>query len=164
MDVRTDVESLFLIDEVPNVIDDPMYDVPYGGRIRIRLSTECSILYELRAQVVMAILDIASRSAELAPFTIVKAHEVMACHDISLHSLLVHPEFTPLLVRAQRQWFGMKLKIFAHEEVPRGEVYGLAEPMFLGVVAVSREGLTGLAVTNPWGVLRGSFRFIGSSC
>lgn len=162
MEVRKDVESLFVLNRLQygdffpdNTI---ILDTASHGRVTVPLSTTNSVTCELRAQVVQQILDTSKNVHELEPFTVVRAHEVMANRDKQLDSLLVQPDFAPLLAKAARVWLGHQLKIFVHHDVPRGDVYGLTCPQFLGSIARDRNGLVGIALTDQESIVWGRFQ------
>jgi hypothetical protein len=154
---RADVENLFLMDRLPPEVETVVYETMEMRRCEVEMNVALSIRNELRAQLVARIIDTAMGIPELQPFDLLKAHEVMANRDISLNALLVRPDFVPLLDKIRRPILGIKVKVFAHDEVPPGDVYGLTEPQFLGSVARSTNGTIGIALTNPDGIVWGRF-------
>lgn len=164
-EAREDVEQLFLIDHLPREVDRLMYDTETLGTVEaipLKMAPPWNSAFmvqeELRSEVVRRILDVRRGMAPLAPFTIVKAHEVFANRDLALHSLLVHPEFVPLCVKARRPMFGIVPKLFEHYEVPPGEIYAVAQPEFVGVVPITWEGAPGVVLHNLNGIVWGRFQ------
>ena len=161
MPIREDVENLFFVDRVP---PDALLQYDSGLRDRIRaelilLPPEWSgapLLEAWRAEVVRSIMSAKQDVPLLRPFTLYGAHEIMCNRDNLLDALLVNPDFAPLLVKVLKPWMGLKLKVFVHFDVPDGEVYGLAEPQFVGVAPIQR-GAPAAALTNPIGVVWGRF-------
>jgi len=159
--IREDVESLFWIDRVPPDVR-LWYDSGVRNRVEpelILLDSSCSgdpLRDVWRAEVIKEIMSAKRDVPPLLPFTLYGAHEVMCNGDNRLDSLLVHPDFTPLLVKVLKPWMGLRLKVFVHLDVPDGEVFGLAEPQFVGVAPIQR-GAPAAALTNPNGVVWGFF-------
>jgi hypothetical protein len=165
VEAREDIEKLLLIDRLPRDMR-PLYDTDTGKVMEatlIRLeppwnSNIVMLQEELRSEIVQKILSVKEAGMQpLSPFTIVKAHEVFANRDLALHALLVHPEFVPLCAKAQRPLFGIVPKLFEHYEIPPGEIYGVAQPEFVGAVPITREGVPGVALTNLDGIVWGRF-------
>jgi hypothetical protein len=167
-DARNDVERLFVFDHLPPYVVRPIYDTDMPGcegrveAITIELEPPWNsaylVLEELRSEVVRKILEIKEMGAEpLRPFTLASAHETMANRDLLLDSILVHPEFVPLLVNIRKLFLGKVVKVFEHYEVPPGEVYGLSEPQFVGVIPIRNDGVPGVALHNPHGLIWGRF-------
>jgi hypothetical protein len=163
--LRKDVEQLFVHDRIPAFVITPCYD--RGRRpgelsmnIQIQPEFDASLLFveELRIAIVQTILEIKIMGVPpIQPFTVVKAHEHMGNCDLRLDSLLVNDEFEPLLVKARQPVLGHQLKLFGHPEVPPGEVYGLAQPEYVGVIPI-QNGLPGVALTNLPGLIWGRFQ------
>lgn len=154
---RADVEELFLWDRYPLEVNEAIYDTNTRQRVHVPLSSALSVRNELRAQLVERIKDAAMMLPETDPFTIVKAHEVIANRDLRLDAVLVRPDFVPLLGKVRRPMFGINLKVFGHDEVLPGDVFCLAEPEFLGRVARAPSGKIGIAVTNAEAIVWGRF-------
>ena len=159
--IREDVENLFWIDRVP-----PEARLWYDSGVRERIEPELILLDPVcsgdtlrdvwRAEVVKEILSAKRGTPPLRPFTLYGAHEIMCSRDTLLDSLLVHPDFAPLLIKVVKPWMGLKLKVFVHFDVPDGEVFGLAEPQFVGIAPIQR-GAPAAALTNNLGVIWGRF-------
>ena len=93
----------------------------------------------------------------LPVFSIAQAICAFQARDLCLDSLLVHPDMTPLIKVHGPAW-GYIPKIFEHQEVPVGEIFAMTEPSFLGVIPISPEGIPGVGLWNPHGVVWGYFR------
>lgn len=143
IEAREDVERLFRIDRLPpqaNAVydtEDYRRAVVMPLRLEPPWNTALFLIEELRAEVVRLVTGIKTKGArELRPFTLVRAHEAMACWDVMLDSFLIHPDFAPLCGNIVKPFFGKVAKLFAHPEVPYAEIYGLAEPDYVGVIPV----------------------------
>jgi hypothetical protein len=164
-EVREDVERLFVWDRLPPYVVRPIYDTDMGRQvvgmaIELEPPWNSALLVQdfLRSEVVCKITEVKEMGAEpLRHFTLMNAHEVMANRDLMLDSLLVHPDFAPLLVKVRKPFFGKTLKVFGHYEVPPGEIFGLAPPPYLGTIPIRHDGVPGVAFHNPNGVLWGHF-------
>lgn len=157
---RTDVEALFQWDAVEEFVVRPMYDCPDGGTleiIRTPFSARFLVPDELRSEVVRAILEVKFMGqTELLDFTIEKVIGAFQVRDLMLDALLVHPDMVPL-IKVNGPALGHRPKLFAHQDVPIGEIFATAEPSFLGVIPVSPEGIPGVGLWNPHGVIWGYF-------
>jgi hypothetical protein len=167
VEVREDIERIFVVDKVPRGCD-LLYDL--GGtdcvldRMRptmIHMAppwNEGVLLMDVwRAEIVNAILSVKEAADPLRPFTLMRCHEEMYGRALALDSLLVNTEMIPLLGKVGEPWLGKAVRLFSHFDVPMGEVYGFAEPEFVGVVPI-QAGVPGIALTNQNGIVWGTFR------
>jgi hypothetical protein len=160
MEAREDVERLFRVDLLPEGAN-PVYDTESMGNINVLcLAVDMA---ELRSNIIQTILQVRFQAEEtgvdwaLRPFTLIRAHEVMANRDLCLRAFLVNTEFVPLIAPASSStWWGVRTHLFCHAEVPPGEVYAFAEPEFVGVVPI-QGGVAGAAVCNLNGLIWGQF-------
>ena len=163
MEAREDVEHLLRVDYLPEGVR-PLYDTETGHRVRakeVRLqppwNTRSLVVEELRYEVVASVLAAKQRQKGLRPFTLMLANEVMANRDLRLDAFLVHPDFTPLMAKAlAKPWCGILPKLYAHYDVPPGEVFGFAEPTYVGVVPVC-NGAPGILLHNRDALIWGTF-------
>jgi hypothetical protein len=161
---RRDVEKILRADKFPFGQEHAIYDTDTGmgvaGR-RVGVDLSWSHTNDLRAKIVQFIVDGAMNHPEqkVEPFTVPNAHEAMGNRDLLLDSVLVNTDFVPLLANVIRPWLGVHyLKVFAHDEVPPGDIYGFAEPDYVGIVARNPMGGVGVLVTNMSGIIWGRFR------
>ena len=166
---REDVERLFVVDRVPPEAI-PLYDNLAGNRVLVRpipidpiWDYPILVLGDLRSQVVNCIMSVKeSGMPPVHPLNLCSLHEMFVNRDVCLRSLLVNPEFVPLLEKVPSYSWGERMTIFEHWEIPPGELFALAEPEFVGIVAITREG-PGAALINPNGVSWGYFQFLKKS-
>jgi len=163
---REDVEHLFLVDHVPPYAY-PVYDHVDGNRVLVRpipieppWDQTIIVLDNLRTRVVDCILSVKEKGMPpISPLNLIALHAMFANRDVSLRSLLVNPKFVPLLERVPTYSWGQRVTIFEHWKVPPGELFALAEPQFVGVVAITNQG-PGAELTNLNGISWGYFRLL----